>query len=60
MGQGVHREVRADWRGGGRGLPVQGHNIGGEACAERTKRIRGPRTQQRGEGPAEAGRGGVD
>ena len=60
MGQGVHREMRANWRRGARGLPVQGHNIGGEACAKGTKRIRGPRTQQRGEGPAEAGRGGVD
>ena len=60
MGQGVHREVRANWRGGARGLPVQGHNIGGEACAKGTKRIRGPRTQKRGEGPAEASRGGVD
>ena len=60
MGQGVQRKVRADWRGGARGLPVQGHNIGGKACAKGTKRVRGPRTQQRGEGPAEAGRGGVD
>ena len=60
VGQGVHREVRANWRGRTRGLPAQGHNIGGEACAKGTKGIRGPRTQQRGEGPAEAGRGGVD
>ena len=45
VSQGVHREVRANWRRRAGGLPVQGHNVGGETCAKGAKGVRGPRTK---------------
>ena len=48
------------WGGAQPGLPVKWHDIRVQARAQGPVRVRRPSFEQRGEGPAEAGRGGVD
>ena len=60
MGQGVNREVRP-YSGGGTGcLPVKRHDVRGQPGAEGPVGVRGSRPEERGEGPTEAGRCGVN
>ena len=60
MRECIHWEVGTNWGGAERGLPVKWHDVGVKACAQGPMRVRRPSFQQSGEGPAEAGRGGVD
>ena len=60
VGQGVNQEVRSDSGGGTGRLPVKRHDVRGQAGAEGPIRVRGSRPEERGEGPAEAGRCGVN
>ena len=60
MGQRVNQEVRPDWgRGTGR-FPVERHDVRGQTGTKRPIGVRGPSPEKGGEGPAEAGRCGVN
>ena len=56
VGQGVNWAVRPDWGDGTGRLPVKRHDVRWQAGAEGPIGVRSPRHEERGEGPAEAGR----
>ena len=56
VGQGVNREVRPDSGDGTGRPPVKWRDVGGQAGAEGPIGVRGSRPEERGEGPAKAGR----
>ena len=56
----IHWEMGTNWGGAEQGLPVKWHDIRVQECAQGPMRVQRPRFEQRGKGPAEAGRGGVD
>ena len=60
MGQEVNREVRPDSGDGTGRLPVKRHDVRGQAGAEGPVGVQGSRPEERGEGPAEAGRCSVN
>ena len=60
VGQGVNQEVRPDSGNGTGSLPVKRHDVRGQAGAEGPIGVQGSHLEERGEGPAEAGRCGVN
>ena len=60
MCQCIHREVGADWAGGKRSLSAERHDVRSQASEQSPMGVGCPGPEKCREGPAKAGRGGVD